>query len=545
MSDSHGPAGACLDYRRLFEALPGAYLVLAARSPRYEIVAVSDAYLAATMTERGAILGRGLFEVFPENSADPSGGTNNLRASLERVIALGATDVMAIQKYDIRRPPSEGAAFEERYWFPSNSPVRSADGAVAFIVHRVEDVTELVQIRQQGIERMQEGAALRTRVDREETLRQSQRLEAMGQLAGGVAHDFNNVLTAILLSCDHILDSRSLPAPVAQAATEIRVASLHAAALTRQLLAFSRTQVLQPRPVSLNAVIGQLQGMLQRVLPDDIALAVKMQPELGNTVIDTGQVEQVLLNLVVNARDAMPKGGTIEIETGNATLDAAESAGLLRAEPGPYVMLAVRDTGVGMSAATQARIFEPFFTTKERGQGTGLGLATAYGVVSQNKGTIWVYSELRRGTEFRIYLPRSEASLAPADMDPAEIPVAAGPASIMVVEDQAGLRELITATLRTNGYVAHSAGSGKDALRQMESGLVAVDLLITDVVMPDMGGVALAERWLARWPDGRVLFLSGYTEAVLRTNPSRGELHFLEKPFSAADLLAKVRRTLA
>lgn len=532
------------DFQAIFESLPGAYLILDACVPGFVIVAVSDDYLQATMTQREAILGRGLFDVFPDNPSDPSGGTNNLRASLERVLANGLADTMAIQKYDIRRPESQGGGFEERHWSPVNSPVRSRDGTIRYIAHQVEDVTELVKARQQGIEHMRESADLRARIDQNESMRQAQRMEAMGQLAGGIAHDFNNILTAILLNCDHLVGHPQMPPALSERTAEIRTASQSAAALVRQLLAFSRKQVLQPQVLNLNTVVESMRGMLDRVLAANLTLALKLDPHLGNTKIDVGQVEQILLNLVVNARDAMPDGGSITIETANVDWDAAIAGGTPKAEPGPYVMLAVRDTGLGMTPSTQARLFEPFFTTKGVGRGTGLGLATVYGIVSQNKGTIWVYSEIRRGSVFKVFLPRVAAAVAAPVSRPVMGSEIAG-GTILVVEDHGNLRSLIARALEGGGFRVHTAANGKEALRVIADIGPAVDLVVTDMMMPEMSGRALADRLTATRPGQRILFLSGYSEDSIAPSAQGSPVHFLEKPFSLRDLLAKVRSTLA
>ncbi|TBR18294.1 hybrid sensor histidine kinase/response regulator, partial [bacterium] len=390
------------DFRLLFESAPGAYLVL---SPSLEIVGVSNAYLRSTMTYREDIVGRGLFDVFPDNPDDPAAdGVGNLRASLNRVLSAKAADTMPVQKYDIRRPAAEGGAFEERYWAPVNSPVLGPDGRVLYIIHKVDDVTDFVRLKRQGTEqhRLTEElrAEIRARIQSERDkdklqaqLLQAQKMEAVGRLAGGVAHDFNNLLTAINGFAHLVLGGLPSDSPLAADVREIEKAGQRAGVLTRQLLAFSRRQVLQPRILGLNEVLTDLHRLLGRLLGADVQIETRLAPELWTVKADPGNVEQIVLNLAVNARDAMPAGGRLVLETANVELGQDYPRTHLDAEPGPYVMLAVTDTGHGMSKAVQSRIFEPFFTTKGPGLGTGLGLATIYGIVKQAGGSLYVYSE--------------------------------------------------------------------------------------------------------------------------------------------------------
>jgi len=378
----------------------------------------------------------------------------------------------------------------------------------------------------------------------EQQLRQSQKMEAVGRLAGGIAHDFNNLLTAIFGYADLLAEDLP-PGSAAQAdVTEIRTAATRASALTRQLLAFSRQQVLQPVVLNLNDVVGDLQNMLQRMLGEDVELQAHFAADLGNTRADQGQIEQVLLNLVVNARDAMPTGGKLTIETGNVALDEHYAQTHRPVVPGRYVMVAVSDTGVGIDPATQTRIFEPFFTTKEAGKGTGLGLATAYGIVKQSGGYIWVYSEVGRGATFKIYLPRVDA---PTDVvaAPPELGTVAGTETVLLAEDDPLLLPLARDVLKRLGYTVLEARTPADAMAVAQAHNGIIHLLVSDVVMPGESGLQLARRLLEVRPNLRVLYISGYSdEAIVRHGLLDPGTTFLQKPFSPAALARKVRELL-
>lgn len=839
-----------VDFRRLFEAVPGLYLVL---TPRFKIAAVSDAYLRATLTQRDEILGRDIFDVFPDNPSQPDAtGVCNLRASLERVVAQRVSDSMAVQKYDIRRPAAEGGGYEERFWNPINSPVLDAHGEVAYIIHRVDDVTDFVRLKLRRIEqdtltqdlltrgeqleaevfqraqeiqeankrlretnealtelhaglerrvakrttelaqvnetlqsevferrrnevllqsvlnntfdaiicisergeietfndaaermfgyassevmgknvnllmpephhsrhdgyldnylrtgvakiigteremtaRRKDGSifpvdltvtecttgegerrhfvgvirditqrklaeehqarlvavleatpdlvgladanlrpmfmnqagkamlgvgadddftrsrisdfysprwfkvletdgipsaikrgtwigetALRTKDGREipvsqvivahktaegevrflstiirdlteqkkleSQLRQSQKLEAFGQLAGGVAHDFNNLLTVINGYCECLGDVVALNDDGREMVQEIRNAGDRAAGLTRQLLAFSRRQVLQPKVLNLNEVIRDTGKMLDRLIGEDVELTTVLCSTLWPVKVDAGQVEQVLMNLAVNARDAMPDGGKITIESTNVELDESYSAAHLDIAPGRYVVIAVSDTGCGMDEKTKSRIFEPFFTTKEPGKGTGLGLATVFGIVKQSGGHIAVYSEPGSGTTFRIFLPKVEPVSEPRTEDKAHRPLARGTETVLVVEDADLVRNLACRILRSQGYNVLEANTGREALAICDTHPGTIHLVLTDVVMPEMNGRQLAEQLRHGKRPLKVLFMSGYTDdAVVRHGLLEADTNFLQKPFSPTTLTQKVRGIL-
>jgi len=414
-----------------------------------------------------------------------------------------------------------GALFTEE---TTISPVRDAGGAVVSYVAVKRDITRDLSLEAQ--------------------LRQSQKMEGIGRLAGGVAHDFNNLLSVILGCTDLALAELRPGDPIRDDLVEIAKAGQRAAALTRQLLAFSRKQVLQPVTLQLNAVVAGLEPMLRRVLGEDIEYAQTLDPDLGLVRADPGQLEQVIVNLVVNARDAMPRGGRLTVETATVELDAGALARHPGAKAGPHAALTVRDTGVGMDASTLAHAFEPFFTTKGPGEGTGLGLATVHGIVEQSGGHIDVASQPDGGTTFTVFLP----------VEPSRGSVAAGPRgaarrsgseTVLVAEDERAVRSLVTRVLTAAGYTVLDAANGPEALALCERQETAIHLLLTDVVMPAMSGKALADLVTKARPGLKVLFMSGYTDdAIARHGVLDPDVHFLAKPILPAELLRKVREAL-
>lgn len=380
----------------------------------------------------------------------------------------------------------------------------------------------------------------------ESMLRQSQKMEAVGNLAGGIAHDFNNLLTVILGYSDTILHNLRDDDPMRDKITEIHAAGRRAANLTSQLLAFSRKQILNPQILDLNGVVSNISRMLGRLVGEDIQLALHLDTDLGRIQADPGQLEQVLVNLAVNARDAMPTGGQLVIETHNVDLDD-HAATLQGVPPGRYAVLVVSDTGCGMDEQTKARVFEPFFTTKEVGKGTGLGLSMVFGVVKQSGGTVTIYSELGIGTTFKIYLPRVDAPVAEAQEanEVPDVPHGNG-ATILLVEDEPSLRALAKEVLQIGGYRVVEASSGQDALAVANELTAEPGLLLTDVVMPGMSGLQLAEELRTKWPGLAVLYTSGYTDhALLQRNALRHDMPFLQKPYMPASLLESVATVLA
>lgn len=702
------------DFRRLFEASPSPMLVL---SPGFHIDAVNEAYLQATMTTRQGILGRPLFEVFPDNPEVPFlDGTRNLRASLERVIQSRVPDTMAVQRYDIRRPESAGGGFEERYWSPLNVPVFDEHGKVAWIVHRVEDVTELVRLKLESerqtrtteelklrtrrveqdlvakarelllanerlkeahdsLERMRsqelqaiaahhdaeiqardrrfraaieasldgfdlmeavrdgqnrivdfrivqvnaaieqlvgmkreqlegrlvcdvfpvtrtggfldryievvetrkpwtaefaidadnihakwlqqqvvavgDGVAVFTRNITEQKhieaqLRHSQKMESIGLLAGGVAHDFNNLLTVIIGYANLLSDQPAVSSDprMSNALRSIMSAGTRAAELTGQLLTFARRQIVQPRRVNVQELIPEAERMLNRIIGEDIELKTYKSQNLWSVFIDPGQVNQIIMNLAVNARDAMPRGGKLIIETGNVVLSPEYTRNLSDVAPGEYVMLAVSDTGHGMSESVRQRVFEPFFTTKEVGKGTGLGLATVYGIVKQARGHVTCYSEVNTGTTFKVYLPRAGDEASPGEAR-VEASGTRGNEVVLIVEDETMVREFAAQSLSELGYVVHTAAQAQDALDKVASLQGPLHLLLTDVVMPGISGKQLAQILQGQRPGLKVLYSSGYTPNVIVHHGvlDRG-VQFLPKPYSPHELAAKVRQVL-
>jgi two-component system, cell cycle sensor histidine kinase and response regulator CckA len=404
------------------------------------------------------------------------------------------------------------------------SPVKDGDSTVGFsLIYR--DLTQARKL--------------------EDQLRQSQKMEAVGQLAGGIAHDFNNLLTVISGYSDMLLGDSQHDDHSRSLLEEIRHAGERAAALTRQLLVFSRKDVHEPRVVDLNETVQSVEKMLRRLIGEDIRLTAVLAPNLGHVKVDPGQIEQVIMNLAVNARDAMPTGGLLTIETANVDL----SEGYADAHPevwaGRYVLLAVSDNGSGMDEATKTRIFEPFFTTKGVGKGTGLGLAVVHGIVKASGGHVAVYSEPGHGTTFKIYLPAIDSLRTGGISHPGIDATPKGAETVLLVEDDDGVRRLIAQTLRGAGYTVLEANHGGEAVRLAERYDGPVHLLVSDVVMPEMGGRVLAERLAAARPGMKVLFVSGYTDdAVVRHGVLEAEMAFLQKPFTPGLLVRKVRNVL-
>jgi PAS domain S-box-containing protein len=399
------------------------------------------------------------------------------------------------------------------------------------IIGTTQDVTEAERAE----------AALRRS---EEQLRQSQKMEAVGRLAGGVAHDFNNLLTVINGYSAMSLQKMDKVNPLRKNVEEIQAAAERAASLTGQLLAFSRKQVLQPRIVNLNEVVSGMEKMLRRLIGEDIDLSTAFDSELGNIKADPGQIEQVILNLAVNGRDAMPRGGKLTIQTANVTLDQKTRFRNRDLDVGEYVMLAISDTGMGMTDEVKAHIFEPFFTTKGTGRGTGLGLATCYGIICQSDGDIRVYSEVHCGTTFKIYLPRVDALVTTNVNDPEADVLPSGTESLLIVEDEAAVRRLAVSVLRNCGYEVQEARDAMEALALIQT-QPPFDLVITDVIMPKMSGKNLYDRIKVCAPRVKVLFMSGYTDdALAHHGVLEPELSFLEKPFSPARLARKIREVI-
>jgi two-component system cell cycle sensor histidine kinase/response regulator CckA len=430
-------------------------------------------------------------------------------------------------EYRFRRKDGEWRTLES-----NSSPVRNHRGEIEKLVVVSRDITE----RKRAEELLQQ---------REQQLRQAQKMEAVGQLSGGIAHDFNNLL-AVIIGYSETMELRLAPDdPLRENTTEIRKAGQSAAALTHQLLAFSRQQVLQPKILDLNSVVTEMGKMLRRLIGVDIELTNKLASQLGKVKADQSQIEQVIVNLVVNARDAMPDGGKLLIETSNVDISETVARSLPFLHPGSHVLLTVTDTGVGMDAETQRHIFEPFFTTKEPGKGTGLGLATVYGVVKQSGGVVGIDSRPGRGSTFKIFLPQAKESAEAAPPDITDTKSSTETGTILLVEDEEALLLLTAGLLAECGYTVLSARDGIQALEIARSFDEPIDLLLTDVVMPKLGGPALARSIAHLRPETRILFMTGYEE---RGPGSRGILpagtESLQKPFSREVLIHRVRQVL-
>jgi two-component system, cell cycle sensor histidine kinase and response regulator CckA len=413
-----------------------------------------------------------------------------------------------------------------------------ADGTSAYFEVNIRPIPEGLVIL--SIDATERHRTKEAREALEEQLRQSQRMDAVGRLAGGIAHDFNNLLAIILGYGETLLEELPQSDPKRSDLQEVHKAATRAAELTKQLLMFSRQQLVEPKVLDLNEVLAGMEKMIRRLLGEHIELTLAPAAELGRILADRGNIEQVIMNLLVNARDAMPRGGRLTIETSNINVDEAFARTHLGAEPGPYVLLAVTDTGIGMDRATRQRIFEPFFTTKEPGKGTGLGLSTVFGIVKQCRGGVWVYSEPGHGTTFKIYLPETQAPLEElAAPSPTEL---TGNETILLCEDEEAVRGVAQRILERYGYRVLVATDALDAAAIGEAQGQEIDLLLTDVVMPLMSGVTLAERITSRWPHIEVLYVSGYTDGTVLAHgvPEHG-VSFLQKPFTSEQLTRKLR----
>ena len=444
-----------------------------------------------------------------------------------------ADDVMALQA-------QLADAFKREGRWAGELPYVRKDGGQG-----VADVIVAVQHNEQGraISIISVSRDVTERRRLEAQLQQSQKMEAVGRLAGGIAHDFNNMLTAVKAYTEFLLEDLETDDARRTDVQEIAKAADRAASLTRQLLAFSRKQVLQPRPLDLNEVVEGMEKMLRRLIGEDLHIETRLESDLRLVEADPSQIEQVIMNLAVNSRDAMPHGGVLTIETHNVSLERVDAAWGI--EPGSFSVLAITDTGTGMDAGTRAQIFEPFFTTKPLGKGTGLGLSTVYGIVKQSGGHISVYSEPGYGSTFKVYLPQLAQTEPAPVLGPAMSRLPRGDETILLVDDDEGVRAVSRRILQRAGYTVLSAPDGVEALRIIADAGSDVQLLVTDVVMPGLGGRELVMRVRETHPSLRVLFVSGYTEeGVRRHGVLDSESTFLEKPFTAERLAQKVREVL-
>ncbi|MBI1897023.1 MAG: PAS domain S-box protein [Acidobacteria bacterium] len=458
----------------------------------------------------GEVIDQPLPTVFPEDQ-------RAFRTKLEEAVAG-----QPLVGMEATRRRKDGSVVEVSVW---SAQLRDGAGMVTGVVVVVADNTERKRL--------------------EEQFRQVQKMEAVGRLAGGVAHDFNNLLTVIAGYCQMLLDRLDPSDPLHEDMEQVLKAADRATALTKQLLAFSRKQVVQPKVVDLGALVHDMNHMLKRLVGEDIDLQVLVHEPVGKVKVDPGQIEQVIVNLVVNARDAMALGGRVTIELENAEIDREFLSRHLGLESGPYLMLAVSDTGIGIPPEIRAHLFEPFFTTKEKGRGTGLGLSTSYGVVKQSKGEIVVYSEVGRGTTFKVFLPRVEEPLDAEVIGAPERDRWRGSETVLVVEDEDGVRKVMQEMLNQQGYTVLAAAGGPEALEMVEGYVGPLDLLITDVIMPRMSGRELADRVRGLRSNVKVLFVSGYTDTVISQHGILDPgVAFLQKPFTPEQLSGKVRELL-
>jgi two-component system, cell cycle sensor histidine kinase and response regulator CckA len=491
--------------RAIYDHLPNPTLVWQHHATGFILTAFNEAARAATNGGLSSFMGR--------SAAELPCGIPDLAADIERCFA---------QRVSIRRELD----FASLAWQTSGRLVATY-GFVPpdMVLLHTEDVTEQRQ--------------------NEEQLRVAQRMEAVGQLAGGIAHDFNNLLTVIVNYTTFAMEAVGERDPLRADLVEIHKAGVRATALTRQLLAFGRRQVLQPQVLDLNKIVKGMEAMLRRLLGEDIDLSVALAMDLGMVMADPGQIERVVMNLAVNARDAMPDGGKLTIETADLDIDEACASQQTGVNPGSYVTLSVTDTGCGMDEKTRARLFEPFFTTKRTGTGAGLGLATSYGIVKQSGGSICVHSEPTRGSTFKVYLPRELSARETVERAPPITSRASGTETILVVEDEEAVRNLAGRILSEVGYTVLAAANGHEALLICERHQEAISLVLTDIIMPQMGGKQLAEHLARLYPNLRVLFMSGYTDdAIVKHGVLDEGTHFIGKPFSPADLTRMVRRVL-
>ena len=499
------------------------------------------------------------YRALVEHSADaiallePNGKIRFVTGAVEQSSGYTADEFIGLQPFEMIHPedaPRARAAFQRALEEPGvpiavEYRARHKDGSWRYRevvgVNRLDDPAiraVIVNYRDTDARKRAE-EALRQAT---EQLRQAQKVEALGHMAGGIAHDFSNLLTAIVGYSDLVLEGTPAHAPFRGDVEQIRIAAMSAIWLTRRLLAYSRRQILQPQVLDLNAIVSRTNGLLRRLIGEHIQLDFRLPAGLGRVTADPGQIEQVILNLALNGRDAMPQGGRLTFETGNVTLEDHHELRHPTATSSTHVLLAVSDTGVGMDEAIQARLFEPFFTTKEPGKGTGLGLATVSEIVKQSGGSISVYSEPGVGTTFKIFFPRSEEqldALAPTD---GQSPRVGGTETILVVEDQSDIRSLTVNLLARHGYSIIAARNGVEGLEAAARHPGQIHLLLTDVVMPRMSGPDVAEHLAQERPEIRVLYMSGYAESHHGViEPGAG---FIEKPFTPTALLQKVRLAL-
>lgn len=530
----------------LFEHLPA--MVFLKRAHDLVFVRFNRAGEDLLGVPRESLVGMSDYDIFPRDQADFFVAKDREVLKNRRLVDIPEEPIETPHGrrwLHTRKIPLLGPDGEPTHLLGISIDITEKRAALALILASHAQLEEAVQARMVeltavlGQKNRAEAALQKT----EEQLRHSQKMEAVGRLAGGIAHDFNNILSVVLTSSELAMERMAPDDPALVELSEIHRAGRRATDLTRQLLAFSRRQVLLPRVLDLGQVVRNMERMLKRLLGEDVDLVVRQAGALGKVLADPSQVEQVLMNLAVNARDAMPSGGQLTVELREVELDQAYAVTHLGAKVGRHVMLAVSDTGHGMDKATMERIFEPFFTTKELGQGTGLGLSTVYGIVEQSGGSIWVYSEPGRGAAFKVYLPVLDGGVVrDREAKAVELPRGRGE-TILVVEDDEAVRKVAAIILEQQGYRVLTADSAGAALMLVDTHTVA--LLVTDVVLPGVGGRMLAEAVRARSPETKVLFMSGYTDdAVVRHGVLESGMPFIEKPITPRTLAQRVSQVL-
>jgi two-component system cell cycle sensor histidine kinase/response regulator CckA len=494
------------------------FLLSVGPGPEYRFLTVNDAFLRMTGLTAEQVVGKSVKEVIPEPSL-----------------------TLVLEKYRQAIEGEEVVRWEETTTYPAGT--KSGEVSITPIVDEAGCCTHLVGLVHELTEAKRSAAE---KEQLQEQLRQAQKLESIGRLAGGVAHDFNNLLTIINGYAGLLAEQLRTQAALLGYVTEILKAGDHAASLTGQLLAFSRKQVIRPRPLDLNSVVRDAERMLQRLMGEDIEFRTRLDPQPAWVMADPAQIHQVMINIAANSRDAMPDGGRFELITSNVEIDQAAAANDRDATPGRFVLTTLRDTGMGMTEEVRQNIFEPFFTTKQLGKGAGLGLATVYGIIRQSGGWIDVQSQVGQGSSFNIYLPRIDAGPLPADAGSTSRDELRGGETVLVVEDDDAVRSLTTTILRGHGYNVLDAGNGQEACQVAKAHTGKIHVLLTDVVMPGMNGKELSKLLLGLYPQLKVLLMSGYAENVIaRRGVLDSEVAFIQKPFTSNDLAAKVRQLLA
>lgn len=533
-----------VDFKSLNESLPLSFLIL---DPNFKIISISNCFCSLVNMDRQMIVGVNLFSFFQISLHIIEDATiGQFKLSLNKVKTELCDDYMDIQKFSIKIDFDSIKTNTIKYWKISNHPILNKNNELSCIIIKVDDVTDSMKLKLMNLNENKYFLRTRYQSDVKEKIQRSQRLESIGQLSVGISHDISNLLTIINLNCDIILNSSQNITPIVKKQTsQIKKTSKHAAKVLQQILFFAKKQSVNLVSLNINIIIDDIEKMLVRLLIENIEFHKDLSPEINNILVDQTNIEQVILNLVINARDAIADVGTIKIATVNKTVEHDITLGSHFIRAGNYVVLSVIDSGVGMDPNTQARIFEPFFSTKEEGKGTGLGLATIYSIVEQNKGTIVVNSELGKGTSFHIYFPTTELSLSSVSLDNHDSDYLMGKENILVVEDNDELRNIISDCLTSYGYVVHAVKNGFEALEILKTKGADINLVVTDIIMSKISGKRLSEFLLEKYPDVKVIFISGHSEDILSLNGfSENDALLIKKPFVLSQLLSKIKELL-